>query len=56
LNHGKDFQIISNNTGLSPYLESCVPYQKSNAYICKSNSLGIMMFESMDEDKTDRGM
>jgi hypothetical protein len=56
MNHGKDFQIISNNTGLSPYLDSCEPYRKWNAYLCKSNSLGIMLFESLDPDKVDRGM
>lgn len=56
LNHGKDFQIISNNTGLSPYLDTCTPYREWNAYVCKSNSLGIMQFESMDPDKVDRGM
>jgi len=56
MNHGKDFQIISNNTGLSPYLDNCEPYRKWNAYLCKSNSLGIMLFESLDPDKVDRGM
>lgn len=55
-NHGKDFQIISNNTGLSPYLDSCKPYPAMNAYICHSNTLGIMQFESEDADKVDRGM
>ena len=56
LNNGKDFQIISNNTGLSPYLDTCEPKPAWNAYICKSNSLGIMIFESMDDDTKDRGM
>jgi len=56
LNHGKDFQIISNNTGLSPYLDTCEPHSPMNAYICKSNSLGLIQFESLDEDKKDRGM
>jgi len=56
LNHGKDFQIISNNTGLSPYLESCNPYPKGNIYVCHSNTLGVMVFESLDADKKDRGM
>jgi len=56
LNHGKDFQIISNNPGLSPYLESCKPYPKGNIYVCHSNTLGVMVFESLDADKVDRGM
>lgn len=56
LNHGKDFQIISNNTGLSPYLDTCKPERTWNAYLCKSSSLGIMIFESLDPDKFDRGM
>ena len=54
--NGKDFQIISNNKGVSPYLDTCKKVKPWNAYICNSKTLGIMLFESMDGDKKDRSM
>lgn len=27
-----------------------------NAYVCEADKLGILLFESMDEDKLDRSM
>lgn len=37
-------------------LKTCEPYEKMNAYICKSGTLGVLMFESEDEDTEDRSM
>jgi hypothetical protein len=51
-----DFQIIANNSGFAPYIESCEPQEGMNAYICEEDALGILLFESEDEDKFDRSM
>jgi hypothetical protein len=47
----KDFQIIANNSGFAPYIEGCKPYSGMNAYLCKAEKLGVLLFESMDEDR-----
>ena len=52
----KDFQIIANNTGISPYIEGCKGDDWMNVYICEAEKLGILLFESQDEDKLDRSM
>jgi len=41
---------------MSPYLKTCEPQVEMNAYICKSGTLGKMMFESEDADTEDRSM
>lgn len=51
-----DFQIIANNTGFAPYIESCKPEVFMNAYVCKAEKMGVLLFESQDEDKLDRSM
>jgi len=56
LNHGPTFNVIANNTGMSPFLKTCEPKEAMNAYICKRESLGVLMFESLDADTEDRGM
>jgi hypothetical protein len=48
--------VIANNTGISPYLKECKPMVRMNAYICKSKSLGVLLFESEDKDTKDRSM
>jgi hypothetical protein len=52
----RDFQIIANNTGFAPYIESCNPYKAMNAYVCQADKMGVLLFESMDEDNQDRSM
>jgi hypothetical protein len=51
-----EFQIISNNTGFSDYIEGCDPQPIMNAYVCKAENMGILLFESLDEDRYDRAM
>ena len=51
-----DFQIIANNTGISPFIEGCKGYEWMNVYVCEAEKLGILLFESQDEDKLDRSM
>jgi hypothetical protein len=51
-----DFQVISNNTGFAPYIEGCTGHENMNAYICESEKLGILIFESEDADKWDRSL
>jgi len=41
---------------MSPFLNTCEPKEDMNAYICKRDSLGVLMFESLDADTEDRGM
>lgn len=53
----KDFSIIANNSGFAPYIEGCRPDKINNAYACvDTENLGILLFESEDEDKQDRSM
>lgn len=52
----KDFQIIANNTGISPFIEGCKGDNWMNVYVCEAEKLGILLFESQDEDKLDRSM
>ena len=56
VNYGSKFQVIPNNPGLSPYLEGCRQEEIMNAYICNREHLGILQFESHDEDNEDRTM
>jgi hypothetical protein len=37
-------------------LKTCEPHEKMNGYICKSGTLGVLMFESEDPDTEDRSM
>lgn len=52
----KEFQLIANNSGISPYIEGCKGYEWMNIYVCTADKLGILLFESQDEDKLDRSM
>ena len=52
----KDFQITANNTGISPILEGCKGDDWMNAYVCEADKLGILLFESQDDDKEDRSI
>jgi len=51
-----DFQIIANNTGFAPYIDTCEPSTAMNAYVCQADKLGVLLFESEDEDKVDRSL
>ena len=51
-----DFQVIANNSGFAPYMENCEPKEGMNAYICEEDYLGILLFESEDDDRFDRSM
>jgi hypothetical protein len=51
-----DFQIIANNPGFAPSQSKCKFYQNMNAYICDDKNLGILLFESNDDDWKDRSM
>ena len=51
-----DFQLISNNTEISSYIDGCKVDIWQNAYVCEAEKLGIVMFESQDADKEDRAL
>lgn len=51
-----DFQLIANNDGFGPYVDGCTQDVVMNAYVCDERRLGVLMFESMDEDRWDRSM
>lgn len=53
---GGDFQIIANNSGFAPYAQGCTAVPTWNSYICQNNELGVLLFESEDEDKEDRSI
>lgn len=52
----KDFEIIADNDGFAPGQKSCKKYEKMNAYICNNKNLGILLFESNDDDWKDRSL
>lgn len=51
-----DFQLISNNEGVSPYIPGCEKRESNNLYVCQQSKLAELLFESEDDDKWDRGM
>jgi len=51
-----NFQVIPNNPGFSQYVPSCVKHEKMNAYTCQDDRLGMLIFESEDDDTMDRSM
>jgi len=52
-----DFQIIHSNPGFAPYAEDCYDYSSTwNAYYCENENLGILLFESMDDERWDRAL
>lgn len=57
---GTEFQVISNNTGFAPYVSACNEHVGWNAFYCKqtglSNTLAMLVFESLDDDREDRAM
>jgi hypothetical protein len=54
MKHLSEFQLIANNSGLAPHIESCMGYPNMNGYICEAKSLSVLQFESNDEDWMDR--
>jgi hypothetical protein len=51
-----NFQVIHNNTGFAPYIDSCVPQASWNGYLCQRPSLSILKFENRDADWMDRAI
>lgn len=51
-----DFQIIANNDEFAPFIDTCDQYESMNAYVCEAEKMGILLFESLDEDRQDRSM
>lgn len=49
-----DFQVIHDNEGFAPHIDTCKKVESWNAYICKTNNFAILSFESLDADKMDR--
>jgi len=52
----KEFEIIADNPGFAPYIEGCEFFENMNAWICQADKMGILQFESEDEDKWDRSL
>ena len=44
------FQLIANNKGNSDKFDGCRLISQWNAYYCTNENLGILIFESLDED------
>jgi len=54
--YAADFQIIPNNPGFSPAQDKCRLNKDLNGYYCEDDNLGVLIFESRDEDWMDRSM
>jgi hypothetical protein len=50
------FQLIANNPGFAPYVKDCAADSDMNGYACTARSLGLLLFESGDDDKYSRSM
>jgi len=53
-NAQRDWQIIANNPGFSPYVEGCNLQKNWNAYQCFKDTISILFFENDDWDAIDR--
>lgn len=50
-----DFQVVANNDGFGKHITQCTSYIDSmNAYHCSVPTLGVLHFDSNDEDRMDR--
>lgn len=53
----KNFLIIPDIPGYTDKFEGCTKKKDWNAYMCVNNkNLGILLFESLDEDRWDRNV
>lgn len=49
--------MMSNNTGIAPIIDGCKVDIWQNVYVCEdADKLGMLLFESQDEDKEDRSI
>jgi len=48
--------MIPDVKGYTEHFKDCVPYAAWNGYLCDNKDLGILLFESEDDDKWDRSM
>jgi len=51
-----NFQLIADNPAFAPYVPNCARNEASNLYVCETQDLGLLVFESLDADSFDRGM
>lgn len=51
-----DFQMIPNTENFSEHVPGCTQQKDMNLWTCKNDDLGILMFESEDDDKVDRSL
>lgn len=52
----EDFQLVPDVPGYTSTFKNCVPKKDWNCYLCQNTNLGILLFESLDEDAWDRSM
>lgn len=52
----KNFSIIPDVKDFSKKFDNCVKKDAWNAYLCQNDKLGILLFESEDDDSLDRSM
>ena len=52
---GTDFQIIAENPGFAPH-SRCKKMTQWNGRLCNTTDLGMLMFESKDDDAWTRSM
>lgn len=53
-NTDTSFQIISNNPSNAKGYSTCRLVKEWNSYYCNNDNLGILLFESLDDDKMKR--
>lgn len=55
-NAQRDWQMIANNPGFSPYISGCTHKENWNGYECTVDTLSILLFENNDWDSIDRNL
>jgi hypothetical protein len=51
-----DFQIIPDNPGFAPYVQNCKFFRDWNAHQCENEDLGLLVFESQEDERFDRAV
>ena len=50
----ENFEVVSNNPGFTQHAERCEFVKDWNAYFCQNDKLGLLHFESQEDERFDR--
>jgi hypothetical protein len=53
-NEDRAFQVISDNEGFSPFVDTCYKVDQWNGWHCTNDKIGMLVFQNLDENAIDR--